>query len=199
MFLKNAGFKRLIKEAYSGPGLRMGNDGEGIYLSGGYWTIWVKTGKIPKKALAAIIELTGEIPAAGEHFSATKEGNQYELEYKELYNAMANAVNYETELDITSLSYHTRSGNVARILQEPYSKKIFAVNERFVDMVDNMAVDYDNGEAAAEGPLIGKKAGIFWVNNVMALHVMCRDDEDIKPVLEHLEKIEIAEDVWKSQ
>lgn len=28
MFLKSAGFKRLIKESYSGPGLRMGNDGD---------------------------------------------------------------------------------------------------------------------------------------------------------------------------
>lgn len=198
MFLKSTGFKKLIKEAYSGPGLRMGNDGEGIYLSGGYWTIWVKVGKIPKKELAAIIELTGEIPAAGEHFIATKDGNQYELEYRELCDIMDNARNCETYLDTTSLSYHTCFGNVARILQEPHSKKTYTINERFIDMVDNTVVEYNDDESPAEGLLIGEKTGIFWFNNIMAIRVMCRDDESVKHILEHLERIVIAKDEWKS-
>ncbi len=53
MFLKSSGFKKLINEAYKGVGLRIGNDGEGYYLSGGYWVIWVRKGHIPKKSWRA--------------------------------------------------------------------------------------------------------------------------------------------------
>lgn len=35
MFLKINTFKRLIKKAWKGMGLTVGNDGEGIYLVGG--------------------------------------------------------------------------------------------------------------------------------------------------------------------
>lgn len=49
MFITSQGFKKLINEAYKGVGLRIGNDGEGYYISGGYWIIWVMHGWIPKK------------------------------------------------------------------------------------------------------------------------------------------------------
>lgn len=74
MFIKSAGFKRLINEAYNNNGLRIGDDGNGIYICGGYWTIWVRKGYIPKKELAAIIELTGEMPEEGKGFMSTKGG-----------------------------------------------------------------------------------------------------------------------------
>ena len=76
MFITSQGFKKLINEAYKGYGLRIGNDGEGYYISGGYWVIWIMHGWIPKKELASIIELTGEMPEPGQGFKATKEGNQ---------------------------------------------------------------------------------------------------------------------------
>ena len=79
MFIKSAGFKKLIKEAYNHNGLRIGNDGKGIYICGGYWAIWVRKGHIPKKELAAIIELTGEMPDEGAGFKSGKGGNQYEM------------------------------------------------------------------------------------------------------------------------
>ncbi len=50
MFITSQGFKKLINEAYKGVGLRIGNDGEGYYISGGYWVIWIMHGWIPKKS-----------------------------------------------------------------------------------------------------------------------------------------------------
>ena len=79
MFIKSAGFKKLIKEAYNRNGLRIGNDGKGIYICGGYWAIWVRKGHIPKKELAAIIELTGGMPDEGAGFKSGRAGNQYEM------------------------------------------------------------------------------------------------------------------------
>lgn len=51
MFITSQGFKKLINEAYKGIGLSIGNDGEGYYISGGYWVIWVMHGWIPKKRI----------------------------------------------------------------------------------------------------------------------------------------------------
>lgn len=65
MFLKMNAFKALTKKAYNTTGLTVGNDGEGIYLMGGYWSIWLERTMMPKKAKAAIIELIGSIPAPG--------------------------------------------------------------------------------------------------------------------------------------
>jgi hypothetical protein len=192
MFLKSAAFKKLIKEAYNGPGLKVGNDGAGIFLSGGYWVIWIKVGKIPKKELAAIIELTGEIPESGQGFSSTKAGNQYEIVESSLYRAMENARQCNTFLDVTNLSIHAPNGVMSRILQDPGSRRIFLINEKFVEMIDNTEVDYDGGETATEGALIGKYAGVFWFNNIMALHVMCREDENAKNIIDYLEQIVIG-------
>lgn len=65
MFLKISLFKALVKRAWQGAGLTVGNDREGIYLKGGYWSIYLDSSMMPKKAKAAIIELTGWIPGPG--------------------------------------------------------------------------------------------------------------------------------------
>ena len=79
MFLKINYFKTLMKKAWSGVGLTVGNDGEGIYLLGGYWSIYLDSEWMTKKAKAAIIELTGFIPAAGHAVAFWKsEDNQTE-------------------------------------------------------------------------------------------------------------------------
>lgn len=49
MFLKSSGFKKIINEAYKGVGLSVGNDGNGYYIHGGYWVIWIRKGCISKK------------------------------------------------------------------------------------------------------------------------------------------------------
>lgn len=56
MFLKISMFKGLIKSAWKGSGLTVGNDGDGIYLMGSYWSIWLARWEMTNKAKAAIIE-----------------------------------------------------------------------------------------------------------------------------------------------
>lgn len=97
MFITSSGFKKMINEAYKGAGLHIGNDGEGYYISGGYWVLWIKNGMIPKKELGYIIELTGELPEKGEAFKANKTGNQYEIVWREAYDTMNNAQGCDEE------------------------------------------------------------------------------------------------------
>lgn len=193
MFITSTGFKRLIKEAYKGTGLHIGNDGDGYYISGGYWVIWVRNGMIPKKELASIIELTGELPEAGEAFRANKEGNQYELPWREAYDAMRNALECEDAIKITPVILD-QNWQQARILQNPSDGSITLINERFIDMIDNTVIDYENGETQAEGPMISKKVqGVFWYNTIMALHVYPRTDEQNKKLIGFLETFDIMD------
>lgn len=117
MFLKSAIFKRLLKEAYSGSGLRLHNDGEGTYIGGSYWGTWVRNGRIAKKELGAIIELTGELPEAGKGFLARKGGNQYEIWESVMRDVMGNARNYLIQRDCQRAyeQTHTREEFMALI------------------------------------------------------------------------------------
>ena len=193
MFITSQGFKKLINEAYKGYGLRIGNDGEGYYISGGYWVIWIMHGWIPKKELASIIELTGEMPEPGEGFKATKAGNQYELPWREAYAAMTHAMECEEYMEVTPMTLKYKNGQQARILQNPVNKTIVLIGERFIDIIDNTVVEYDKGEFQAEGPMIsGKMQGIFWRNDTMALHVYPRTDDENKELIRHIEAFDIT-------
>ena len=193
MFITSQGFKKLINEAYKGAGLNVGNDGEGYYISGGYWVIWVMHGWIPKKELASIIELTGEMPEPGEGFKATKAGNQYELPWREAYAAMTHAMECEEYMEVTPMTLKYKNGQQARILQNPVNKTIVLIGERFIDIIDNTVVEYDKGEFQAEGPMIsGKMQSIFWRNDTMALHVYPRTDDENKELIRHIEAFDIT-------
>lgn len=193
MFITSQGFKKLINEAYKGAGLNVGNDGEGYYISGGYWVIWIMHGWIPKKELASIIELTGEMPEPGEGFKATKAGNQYELPWREAYAAMTHAMECEEYMEVTPMTLKYKNGKQARILQNPVNKTIVLIDERFIDIIDNTVVEYDKGEFQAEGPMIsGKMQGIFWRNDTMALHVYPRTDDENKKLIRHIEAFDIT-------
>ena len=192
MFITSQGFKKLINEAYKGAGLNVGNDGEGYYISGGYWVIWIMHGWIPKKELASIIELTGEMPEPGEGFKATKAGNQYELPWHEAYAAMTHAMECEEHMEVTPMTLKYKNGEQARILQNPVNKTIVLIDERFIDIIDNTVVEYDKGEFHAEGPMIsGKMQGVFWRNDTMALHVCPRTDDKNKRLIGYLEAFDI--------
>ena len=192
MFITTQGFKNLIKEMYKAKKLYIANDGEGYTISGWYWDIWIAHGWIPKKELAAIIELTGELPAAGAAFTASKDGNQYELEFLGEKDTMQLAWHCDMELDITPIVLKYDTGQQARVLQRQDNGKIVLINERFVDMIDNAVVKYGKGESQAEGPFIhSTKTGIFYRNDTMAMRIMPRIDDKNVRLLEYLEKFEI--------
>ena len=69
-------FKKMIKTAYKTCGLLVANKDDRIILAGGWWMMSVEEKWFPKWGMAAVIELTGEIPAAGESFRSTTAGNQ---------------------------------------------------------------------------------------------------------------------------
>lgn len=75
MFVRLRDFKRLIKEAYTGAGLYVARRGSQLLFGGSYWAIATTKESLDKKALAAVIELTGEMPEDGGGFQSN-EGSQ---------------------------------------------------------------------------------------------------------------------------
>lgn len=75
MFVRLRDFKRLIKEAYTGAGLYVARRGNQLLFGGSYWAIATTKESLDKKALAAVIELTGEMPEDGGGFQGD-EGSQ---------------------------------------------------------------------------------------------------------------------------
>lgn len=191
MFLKTAGFKRLIKEAYKGVGLSVGATDKAIYLSGGYWIIWVRKGQIPKEKLAAIIELVGELPEPGEAYRATKDGQQYELQWTDLYDAMENAKKCQYEMDITRVIIEGKVDADSRILQHSETGVIQLIDEKIIQMISNKEVDAKKGHTEVIGPVCGRLPGVFWYNNTMALYVMPRTDDISIRLIRFLEGIDI--------
>lgn len=192
MFITTRGFKSLIKEMYTVKKLYIANDGEGYTISGWYWSIWIAHGWIPKKELAAIIELTGELPAAGEAFTASKDGNQYEFEFSDEKDAMQLALHCDMRLDITPVVLKYETGQQARVLQRQDNGKIVLINERFMDMIDNGVVEYGKGESQAEGPFIHQTAtGVFYRSDTMAMRIMPRTDDENIRLLEYLEEFDV--------
>lgn len=190
MFLRTQGFKKLLKEAVAGGGLLVGNDGAGTCLCGNYWVMWIKDGCIPKKELAAIIELAGEVPEPGEAFRVYKEENQYEIMEGPVYNVMKNAEECTEVFDITRIVIRNGKGKPLRILQDRF-RRIILIDERFIDMIDNTVLDMGSAEKPAKEARAGRLPWVFWYNNIMALHVMPIATEKNKNLISYLEETRI--------
>ena len=193
MFITTQGFKKLIKRAYKTRDLHIANDGVGYTIAGGYWRIWIKHDWIPKKELAAIIELAGELPEEGRAFAAYEEGNQYEIKFPNERSAMAIALECEMMLEITPLVLRYATGQQARVLQRADTGEIALINDQFTDMITNKAIDHDKGESSAEGPFIHPmEYGIFYRSDTMAIQIAPRTDDKNIELLEYLEHFDIT-------
>ena len=188
MFFKKTVLKRMLKSAYTGAGLIVGHmesedEGEGYYVSSGWWTIWFNTETFPKEAKAAIIELCGELPGTDVVFKAIKDcGNQYEIEQKEVYDIRAAFVKSDFEYRVTNIVETGRYGDL-RILQAEKTGKVQAVSEVFLDLIDEDHIDEAGGEIPPLGPYALSEQGslLYWGTNhcyLMAHTVTPRDEKE---------------------
>lgn len=185
MFLKKTVLKRLMKEAYK-HGLRVAATEERYYLCGGYWEMDILKEYMPKEILAAVLELTGWIPETGESYSTSKEGNQVDINRKEV------SVDAEEEIAVTDLIID-RNGISQRILQDECRGNILLVHDRLIDIVDNTEIEGEKGECTAAGPFY-RENDILYENNVMRWHVCARKDERKDSLLKELSKINLMEE-----
>ena len=203
MFFKQTVLKRMFKAAYKGDGLTVGHmaesaeASEGYYISSGWWVMWFSADEMPKEAKAAIIELSGDLPAVGEVFKAIKDmGNQYEIEQKEIFNLPAAFKKCECRFRVTKL-LGQQGDKVIRFVQEDgATRHVTAVSEIFIDLIDPKAIDYEGGEYEPIGPVTTCPTApfMYWGNNTCYLMAGIRtpDQEDEEADFwKYLEGIEI--------
>lgn len=200
MFISTAGFKRLIKEAHKGPGLRMGCTGDTFLICGDYWIIEVLRDKLTKKELGAIIELTGELPTKETWFmSRDKEKNQYEITWP-TSRPMKDCYDQDEDMIVTKITLQYRTGQSARVLQNPKTLDVMLINEKFINILNNAYIDYDAGEYTMDGAAAGPHKGVILANNFMAIQIMPREDDDAEELLKYLSNIELPlqrDDIWE--
>ena len=193
MFFKTTVLKRMFKNAYKGAGLTVGHSekvnehgeviAEGYYVGGMRWVIWLDAEHMPKEVKAAIIELCGELPVAGEVFKAYKDGgNQYGIEGCEIFDLPEIYKKAKVHFNVSRVLMEY-NGDQYRLMQAfTEEQRIAAINEMFVDLIDRKAVDEEKGEWEPIGPVaISEDApSMLWGNNVcylMALTIDMGDEE----------------------
>lgn len=179
MFFKATVLKRMLKAAYKGAGLTVGHaaesdtgEPEGYYISSGWWVMWFNAAAMPKEAKAALIELCGDLPGAGEVFRATKDmGNQYEIEQKEIYNLPAAFKNCKCQFRVTNLLGQQGDKLIRFIQEEGPTQHVTAISEIFIDLIDPQAINYDGGEHEPFGQVTTCPTApfMYWGNNTCYL------------------------------
>lgn len=181
MFLKLADLKRLMKEAYKGIGLTVGaleSDDEGIFIGGNNWAVWMLNDVIHKKALAAVMELTGEIPKPGEVFRATKAGNQYEISDNDWWKLSDAFEMADVQYKVTDIVFNPKYKELRMLQKVADLSKVFIEN-RFPAMVDPEEMDQLYGETKIEGPVTKPSSKIaYWGNNTCILMAMLTDSQN---------------------
>lgn len=163
MFLNKTKFKKMMKEAYNGGGLRVGRIYDGLVISSGTWISWTREGDIPNWLKGAVMELTGELPEEGDLFQASySDGIQYQIKENPIYDLPSRF--RESHFAFTDTKV-TREG--IRFFQNKQDMGIIAVNEKFASLIDLKELQ---GENPPMGPVsdIGKGDFLIYKNEESA-------------------------------
>lgn len=186
MFLNNTILKRLMKEAYKNANMVVAQTEERYYIAGSYWEMDVRKAFMPKQILAQLIELAGEVPAPGKAFRATKEGNLEEDGLRQEVKTEG----FTEPIDVTDIIVIGSLGTYQRVLQA-WGGKTYIVNNVFVDIADNNAVDENLGEYSVTTPLFNAGKGILWQNNAARFRAGWRIDDRHESLLAELSGIDL--------
>ena len=170
MFFKMSVLKKLMKNAYKGGCLVLGDSEEGYVIASGWWSIWIKKEHTPKELKAAVMELCGELPF-DEWFKATESmGNQIMVPYADSVHPVHIFEMAKEPVNITKLLMQKGDG-VMRILQNEKDKTVSAIGEVMITLIDEKAIKEEDGEYPPIGPVTNDNEVFAWGNNVCNLAV----------------------------
>ena len=183
MFLKTSQFKKMVKEKYNSGGIEIFRSESDTRIGGAYWMVVVKNGKINKENLAAIIEFVGELPREGTGANISRKGNQGSFTLKDI-DIQAIDTDF---VGISRITLTTSQDERVRLLQDDEGN-IYPIYEDVLKLIDPSKIDKNLGETLPDGPFIMKDGTIMWKNNIMALKVYPRRDNNYKDLTDYLEK-----------
>lgn len=192
MFLRMTPMKKLLKEAYKHNRLLIVHNKaaavpEGYLISNRVdWIVWVEEGCMKKEFLASLIELVGELPAAGE-FYVDGRGGKITVNDNESLKGLDESLfksyifpimegKYE-QFNDTHLILVQSTAN-ARILQSDTGETTL-INNFVTTLVAPSTIDDKIGEFECVGP--ARLNGTHWMcwtskKNIFAIHERKTDD-----------------------
>ena len=140
---------------------------------------------IPNKEKAAIIELTGELPAAGHMFLARKgHPYQYEIPENEYWKIKGRAQSCPVFYNTSYILIDN-----CRVLQRTDSPDILLINEMYHSIIDFTSMD-DNYESKPIGPVASdlKSPVVYWENEIcsLAICIAAAADEHQQDIIDKL-------------
>lgn len=136
MFLNIAKFKKLLKEAYEGKGLRVGRPGASWYcIQGAYWSMEVPVDYMKKEAKAALVELIGDLPAAGQGFTYMKKMETQSTMADTLWTDLWREAETGRPAEITRITV-TTDGGPKTLIQDDNLEHIAMIRDTFLDCMD---------------------------------------------------------------
>ena len=195
MFIHLKDFKRMLKQAYTGVGLCVARRGDDLLFSGSGWAIATEKGSMDKKQLAAVIELTGELPGDGEALKTTKEENQYEIGEVH-WDMIDRTENREEEekLTVTQVVLERYPyGKAMRVLQAA-DGRVEVLDDRFAKAIDSMSMNLEY-EYEVQGPFINRKfpKQVYWKSEATTLTALLYNQDEMKEkdILDYLRDTKI--------
>lgn len=191
MFMNKTQFKKMVKKAFNGSGLKVGYIYGGLVVSGNGWVSWTESGSIPNWVKAAVVEYAGQMPDGGELLEAKKgEPVQYLIADSPYYNLPerfkgAKLPYRDTEV-VLQLPYRE-----LRFFQENKGK-IAAMPLALFSMIDFSQLE---GESRPMGPSLMDDRMLVWKNecSAFAAATLTTDDERALRIEKALEGV----DFWK--
>lgn len=190
MFLNITELKKLLKGAYKGSGLIVGNLENGLVImnASGTWGLRVEEEFVPNKLKAALIELIGDLPAAEEVYNYQPDSIQAELNLErfDFLGKWRQAKDYVADTPFILRSVW----NEFTLFQVHSSMELCAISRVFTDMISTKDLDHKN-ESLPGRPNFAKGI-LYWKNEAMVYWAgtscLCEDlEEKVIPNLAFLD------------
>ena len=95
-------------------------------------------------------------------------------------------------LAVTNVILIGTAGTQQRILQDKEDGDIYAVNNVFIDIINNAEIMEQKGEYAVNEPFYERCSGVLWMNNVCRLRAAFRMDRKNDKAFEALRGLDIT-------
>lgn len=156
MIFNKTVFKKLLKGAYKGGGLLVGNKEGRIIIAGSWWVMTMEEKVFTKEGKAALVELTGALPIQGECWRSTSEGNQIEMPpaYTDIDGDFYDRITAEKPFEKTIIKIDLSDGSTGRLYQK--GSDIVCINEIVEMLLDPYGVKAGE-DADIDGPYTRNK------------------------------------------
>lgn len=189
MFIKANRFEKIIKTAYKGSRLHVGNDGVNFLASGAGWALSMKEDLMSKELKAVVIKYVGRMPDPDEYFLALEEGDQTEVPGAFIGKADTRNLPYAEATRLAVI----REDALLNIFQAVTENRVFMVLAQLVDLIDESVIDTWDGELRITGPYMDVRNGqIIVQNDRMQLRLFMTVPEDTETeLLDYLGKTDL--------